>query len=82
MYISAFLGLLAHQSLTTFEDEEEKFKKVAFAFTPTRTAVFGGSYNFEQTFLFPQPVNNGLQHEQRRLRREVPTQRAAEAEEA
>lgn len=74
VYISAFLGLLARQSTNAFKDEKEKFDKVAFAFTPTRTAVYGQSYSFEQVYLFPQSKREEMQQQLRTLRQQTQRQ--------
>ncbi|KAL8453681.1 hypothetical protein Emag_001726 [Eimeria magna] len=52
LYLAAFIGLAARRSRNSFKCEKDKFERIAFAFTPVRTAVLGRQYHFEQTYLF------------------------------
>ncbi|XP_022590481.2 gamma-glutamyl hydrolase [Cyclospora cayetanensis] len=60
LYISAFLGLIARHSRNEFKDQRERFDKIEFAFTPTRTAVYGQIYSFEQAYIFPSGVKKDI----------------------
>ncbi|KAL8269494.1 hypothetical protein Esti_006580 [Eimeria stiedai] len=68
LYLAAFMGLAARRSRNAFKCEREKFVSVAFAFTPTRTALLGKEYHFEQTYLFADITRQQDQTQRRGVR--------------